>query len=278
MQSKIFIASLILTATMYSDTVAAETAQGSETQQPMSLKTRDALEVGLQSYWYKYEEEVNGAFFMSNTGYKYGASITGIENLGDDYYLIGSFRYATGDVEYTSASGTADVSDDVYEGRILLGSEAIVENYLLSSYIGVGYRRLDNDLRDFGSGGYRRTSQYLYIPIGVTHRFLLDQFSRLSTSIEYDYFLKGEQKSYLSDIGPSYAAVFGDPINKQKHGYGARINTAYEQMNWSIGAFFNYWHIGDSETNYYYDGSDVYSAREPKNDTKEVGLEIKYRF
>jgi hypothetical protein len=277
MKSKFLMGIVILSTVAIASLFADEIPQSNLQEEIMSLKTRDGFEIGLQSYWYKYEEEVDGAFFMSNTGNKYGVSGTGIKTLGDGYYMIADARYATGDVEYSSASGNGDVEDNMYEIRLLVGNEALVEDYLLAFYSGVGYRHLDNDLRDL-SGGYRRTSEYLYIPIGVTHRFLLDSKSRISTNIEYDYFVKGEQKSYLSDVGPSYAALYGDPVNKQKHGYGARINTAYEQANWSIGAFFNYWHIGDSEVNYYYDGSDVYYALEPKNDTKEVGVEIKVRF
>lgn len=278
MKHKIFIASLVLSIVVTNNLCADESVQVSLKEERISLKTRDGIEVGLQSYWYKYEEEVNNAFFMSNTGYKYGLSATGIKTLGDDYYMIADARYATGDVKYSSASGEGYVADNRYEMRLLFGNEALVENYLLASYFGIGYRRLDNDLRDFGSGGYRRTSQYLYIPIGVTHRFLVDRVSRLSTNIEYDYFIKGEQKSYLSDVNAWYAAVYGDPVDKQKHGYGVRINSAYEKQDWSIGAFFNYWHIGDSEKSYYTDGIDLYYAYEPKNDTKEIGLEIKYRF
>lgn len=278
MQSKFFIASLFLTTITLANTFAAESNQERDIEQTMFLKTRDGFDVGLQNYWVNYEEEVDGAFFMSNTGYKYGISVSGIKTLGNDYYVIGDIRYATGDVHYKSATGTGNVSDDVYEGRLIVGNEAIIENYLLSSYIGVGYRHLDNDLRDLGSGGYRRVSQYLYLPIGITHRFLIDKMSRISTSIEYDYFAWGEQKSYLSDVSPWYASVYGDPVNKQKKGYGARINSAYEEQNWSIGAFFNYWHIGDSEINYYTDGTNTYYGYEPKNNTKEIGIEIKYRF
>jgi hypothetical protein len=274
MKYKFFIASLVLSAISLSNIFADDSFQ----EERISLKTRDEIDLGIQSYWYKYREEVNGAFFMSNTGYKYGASVTGIKTIGDDYYVIADARYAIGDVKYKSASGTGYVSDEVFEGRMVVGNEAIIENYLLSSYAGIGYRRLDNDLRDLGSSGYRRVSQYFYIPIGVTHRFLVDSSSRISTNIEYDYFIKGEQKSYLSDVNAWYAAVYGDPVDKQKHGYGVRINSAYEEQDWSIGAFFNYWHIGDSEKSYYTDGIDLYYAYEPKNDTKEIGLEIKYRF
>lgn len=247
-------------------------------EQIISLKTVDSIEIGLQNYWYKYEEEVDGAFFMSNTGYKYGLSLTGTKNIGNDNYMMADVRFAIGDVEYESASGKGDVSDNMYDVRLAIGTETIADGNLLSSYIGLGYRRLNNDLRDLGSGGYRRESEYLYVPIGVVHRFRVSKTARFSTTVEYDYFLKGEQKSYLSDISPAYAAVFGDPINKQNHGYGVRISTTYEQESWSAGLFFNYWNIDDSEKNYYTDGFFVYSIMEPENDTKELGLQVKYRF
>ena len=261
-----------------SDSFAMENTKESQIEQKISLKTVDTLEVGVQNYWYKYEEEVGGAFFMSNEGHKYGLSLTGIKTIGNDYYLIGDIRFAVGDVEYKSASGTGDVSDTMYEIRLIAGKEVIIEGSLLSSFIGIGYRRLDNDLRDLGAGGYRRESEYLYIPIGVTHRIMLSKRARLSTTFEYDYFLEGEQTSYLSDVSPAHAALYGDPINKQKKGYGFRVNTVYEEINWSIGLFLNYWKISDSEINYYTDGFFVYSIMEPKNDTKELGVELKYRF
>ncbi|MBE0513665.1 hypothetical protein [Sulfurimonas sp.] len=256
-------------------------AEADTSERNFSLKTVDSFEIGVQSYLYEYEEEVEGAFFMSNKGTKYGFSASATKTLADAYYLKGEFRYATGDVEYKSASGVADVPDDLYEMRLVVANEKIVDGFLLGSYIGVGYRVLENDLRDLGSGGYRRTSHYLYIPIGVNHRFKVGKDARISTNIEYDYFAWGEQKSYLSDVGPWQAIVFGDPVNEQKSGYGFRINSAYEQQSWSIGAFFNYWKIEDSEKNYYYDGMytyTLYEQSEPKNTTKEVGVELKYRF
>lgn len=240
----------------------------------ITLKTTDALEIGVQTYWYKYEEKVNGSFFMSNKGGKYGASLTGILSLKDDYFVVADARYATGDIEYKSASGVGDVSDNMHEIRLLVGKEAAYDNYILSSFAGLGYRRLDNDLRDLGSGGYRRTSQYLYLPIGLIHRFMLDGDSRISTTLEYDYLLKAEQKSYLSDVSPAYATLYGDPVNKQKDGYGARLSVAYEKKYWSAGLFFNYWKIDDSEINYY----GVWSVMEPRNSTKEIGVSLKYRF
>lgn len=237
----------------------------------MSLKTRGSVEIGVQTYKYKYEEEVDGASFMEESGPKYGVSVTGIKRLADGYYAIADIRYATGDVSYSSSSGTGDVTDKVYEARLLAGKEAEVRNYLLSSYTGVGYRMLKNDLRDLGIGGYRRTSQYIYIPIGILHRFHAGSSGRISTSIEYDYLAWAKQTSYYSDIDP----LLIDIANKQKRGYGARISSAYEQEDWSIGLFLNYWKIGDSELNDYYYPIVIW---EPKNETKEYGVQLKYRF
>lgn len=251
-------------------------AEVSASEGSFSLKTVDSFEVGVQSYMYEYEEKVDDSFFMSNKGTKYGLSASVTKTITDDYYLKGEFRFATGDVEYKSSSGVGDVSDDLYEARLVAAKEAIIDGFLLGSYIGIGYRVLENDLRDLGSGGYRRTSQYLYIPIGINHRFKVGSASRISTNIEYDYFAWGEQKSYLSDVSPLHELVYGDPVNEQKHGYGFRINSAYEQQNWSIGAFFNFWKIEDSQKNSYLGGT-IY-LYEPENTTKELGIELKYRF
>jgi hypothetical protein len=271
--------SVIFAATFsFAEDIVKEDIYKPQFKAKFSLKTEDAIEIGVQTYWYKYEEEVDGSFFMSTTGQKYGLSLTGIKNVGSNVYVVGDIRYATGDVEYESASGKGDVSDYMYEGRLLIGVEKISDGILLSSFIGLGYRYLFNDLRDLGSGGYRRESQYVYVPIGLTHRFRANRQARISTTLEYDYFVQGEQKSYLSDVGPAYAAVFGDPVNDQNDGYGIRFSTNYEEENWSAGIFFNYWKIEDSETNYYIDAPFIYSLVEPKNDTKEIGVQFKYRF
>lgn len=243
----------------------------------ISLQKKDGVDIGFQIYDYDYEEEVDNTFFMSNTGKKYGISLSAVLTI-DEYYLRGMYRYATKDLKYKSASGEGDVSDKVHEVRFLGGKEVLVETYMLGSYIGLGYRLLENDLRDLGSGGYRRKSEYLYIPVGITHAFRVNPEMKVTTNIEYDYLIEGRQTSYLSDIGPAYASVFGDPVNKQKDGYGFRASLDFEREYISFGAFVNYWKIKDSEINYYQDGLTMYGVLEPYNETTEVGVEIKYKF
>ncbi len=275
----ILTAVLLISISAFAIETHQANAKKAKTNPIISLKTEESIEIGLQTYWYKYKEEVDGNFFMSTTGQKYGLSLSGTKRLGEHAYLLGDLRCAAGDVKYKNDSGTAGfVPDYMYEARLLLGVEKEFDTLLLSPFIGIGYRYLYNDLRDLGNNGYRRESQYIYIPIGITHRFRLNYKARISTTFEYDYFVQGKQTSYLSDIGPAYASVFGDPVNYQNHGYGLRFSTSHEEEHWSIGLFFHYWRIGDSEVNYYSDPPLLYSIIEPKNETKEIGLQVKYRF
>ncbi len=64
----------------------------------------------------------------------------------------------------------------------------------LSPYAGLGYRYLYNDLRgttSTGEAGYRRYSQYFYVPLGLSSRFNVSGKWSVSPTIEYDYFITG---------------------------------------------------------------------------------------
>lgn len=253
------------------------TASAMAFAQPIQLKMTDGYELAVQYSDYKYEEPN----LMNNTGRKYGAEVIANKVLNDDYFLSGSVRYAFGDVKYTG-SGTADgKSDSLWDLRLVGAKDLAFETYVLAPYIGIGYRTLFNDLRgttSTGALGYRRNSEYVYIPIGFQHRFKLDDKSRITTVLEYDYLASGQQTTFLSDVSASHAAIFGDPINNQKNGYGSRLSVSYEENTWSVGVFYNYWNIADSETNYYTSGGTTYSLKEPENNTNEFGIQVKYRF
>jgi predicted porin len=111
--------------------------------------------------------------------------------------------------------------------------------------------------------------------VGLTHRFQVDSESRISSSVEYDYFLRGQQQSDLSDVAPG----LNNQENHQNHGYGLRATLAYERKDWSVGVFYDYWKISDSEisniANY---GVPIGQGLEPKNTTDEYGVQVKYRF
>ena len=244
--------------------------------QSMSLLTSSGGELGIQISKYNYNEEVNGSFFMSTEGDKIGLTGGFTMAFEGNWYISGDGRYAFGYVNYTG-SGTKGSNPDVLtELRVTAGQDFDLGSYLLSPYAGVGVRSLFNDLRgstSTGAAGYRRYSSYTYLPLGLTHRFLWGAQSRVSTSLEYDYFVEGQQISYTTDVGAT-----NDLKDSQKKGFGARVNVAYETAEWSAGFFYNYWNIQDSDVSSFTAPPVVFAAIEPHNMTREFGIQFRYRF
>jgi hypothetical protein len=244
----------------------------------LPLKTLNGVELGVQFSNYKYEERVNGNFFMSNEGSKFGLIGNITRALNENWYLVGDGRYASGSVNYTGSGTKGGNPDVLIELRLTAGRDFVYGNYLLFPYAGLGYRNLANDLRgtsSTGANGYRRESTYTYFPLGLTHRFILDEQSRISSSLEYDYLIEGTQISRLSDT----QAGSNDIRNAQKNGFGIRFNTNYETLRWSFGVFYQFWNIGDSDIAIVtLNGTPIGTGMEPKNSTNELGVQFKYRF
>ena len=246
----------------------------------LSLKTISGFDIGGQISSYKYEEtDPNGNFFMSLEGSKIGATGSYTRALNNNWYWMADGRFAAGSTNYTSAAtGSKGSNPDRYlDLRFLVGRDCEVGNYVLTPFAGAGYRTLYNDLTGYtstGNIGYRRTSRYAYLPLGLTHRFHVNDQARVATTLEYDYLLEGTQRSYTTDI----SGYTSDLVNTQRNGYGLRLNVAYETMPWSVGVFYHYWNIQDSDVGTYTDATRVYSGIEPRNTTKEVGIQIRYRF
>jgi hypothetical protein len=200
----------------------------------LPLTTRAGLNIGVQGSHYEYNESIG----VHETGYKIGFLGSGTATFGDKMFATVDFRYALGQVDYSSGSGKlGGVPDNLWEIRGIIGRDFTYRDlYDVSPYVGFGYRNLYDDLRgttDLGAHGYQRTNNRMYIPLGVTPRVRIDGDSRLAMNIEYDFLIHGEQESDLSDAG------FGDPnvLNQQSSGYGLRGELMWEQADWSIGPF-----------------------------------------
>lgn len=249
--------------------------------QGMPLATTTGSEIGIQISNYRYEEDLKSAFFMSLEGKKLGITAAFTQVYADNWYLTLDGRYASGNTDYTSAStGSSSANpDNITEVRMTAGQDQPLGAQLLSPYAGLGYRYLNNDLRGYtttGHAGYRRTSTYLYLPLGMTHRLRLDGDARFSTTFEYNYLIEGVQRSYLTDVpGAGYTS---DLLNQQRNGHGLRLNLAYETSSWSAGVFYHYWNIADSDLGVATKSAVVATGYEPHNITKEFGVQLKYRF
>ena len=247
--------------------------------QANSLLTYTGIEVGATVSHYRYEEP---SLDVKLEGYKGGVDLAVVTSPAANWIFRWEGRYEYGNVDYTG-SGTKNNNPDWYaELRALVSRDFDYGGYVLSPYLGLGYRYLYNDIRGVtstGAIGYTRTSQYTYIPIGVTHRFKVGANARVATTLEADYLAKGRQTSTLSDFNPAFA----DVTNDQRNGYGIRGSLYYEKDRWLAGPWFQYWYTNRSDeqpiianiggTNFI-----VGTGFEPRNKTTEIGARFAYRF
>jgi len=241
--------------------------------EPNPLATRRGFEVGGQLAHYHYEEPG----IMNLIGPRIGA-VGSFTLTKAGLFFRAEVRGSYGRLNY-KGSGTQDnVPDYIFETRLLVGKDfPFGDKIALSPYAGLGYRSLYNDLRGYSQiggqtfAGYRRYSMYAYAPAGLTGRIALRDRWVLAPTVEYDLFIRGRQDSMLSDVGGCNL----DVTNKQTHGYGYRTAFLVENNRWAFGPWLHRWSIG---------GSDLQPAgcgqfgREPKNWTREAGIEVRYRF
>lgn len=217
---------------------------------------------------------------MSLEGGKVGLDINVTDVTQSDNFIQVDLRYAFGSVDYTSnGTGSASGFPDWYiETRMLFGTDWSTTSSVFSPYTGLGYRYLFNDARGItstGASGYRRESNYVYLPVGVIHRTALQDRSRLLSTLEFDLLLTGKQVSRLSDTG-----LLQDATNTQGSGYGLKLSVIYENDNGAIGPYVDYWNIAQSNTValYFPNGTLYGTGYEPKNTTVEFGLKARQQF
>jgi len=234
--------------------------------------TRAGWEVGIQMSDYRYTEpDVDVEIWGPRVGLTAAYTQTNTNN----WFVKFDGRVSYGSLKY-EGSGTQDaVTDIVFETRGYFGKDFFPrQGVSLSPYAGLGYRYLYNDLRgptSTGAAGYRRYSKYYYVPLGMSSRFNFSGKWSLSPTIEYDYFIAGTQESQLTDVGIGY----NDAYNEQSEGYGYRLSVMLEKEAWAFGPWLHFWSIEDSDIVTI--GTGV-SGLEPQNETREYGIEFKYRF
>jgi len=244
-----------------------------------SISSSNAAEITIDISNYDYEEEVNGAFFMSDESGLPFISI-GIRDWDTKSNVAGkpplSFLYTTdltyGEVDYT---GSGTMKKDYYKARF--EGYAVYDYKQFSPFIGLGYRRLLDDsggsVSSTGAFAYDRLSEYFYAPIGT----IFNASDKVTIKAQYNLFIAGQQTSYLSD----FSGGLNDLENDQNSGWGFDAAIDYKiDDKWSIYAFYRYWDIDDSETGTVtFLGTAISeSALEPQNITEEIGIGIAYEF
>ena len=252
--------------------VISSAAIAQTSREPDPLATRRGWEVGGQLAHYHYEEP-DFAKLIGNRGGILGA-YTFPPRWNRVFFRVDA-RGSYGALKY-QGSGTQDsVPDLIIETRGVAGLDFLPGNRVsLSPYLGFGYRHLYNDSRGYTStnaAGYRRYSNYYYVPVGLTTRIHIVNRWVLAPTFEADIFLFGKQRSRLSDANLG----FNDVTNTQDRGNGHRFYLMVERDHLTFGAWMHYWNIKDSDVQPVGLGM---AGREPANWTRESGIEFRYRF
>ncbi|MFC1703313.1 autotransporter domain-containing protein [Candidatus Omnitrophota bacterium] len=254
--------------------------------------------MGTELSYFAYEEPK----FMEDKGFLYGAfgtltyltqenyPINTLHDIFSEYSNINRLeldaRLSWGYVDYKSedTGEMSDVRDYIFEVRGLAGYDVPhSEDLLITPYLGVGYRHLNDDSGGRSSTtnhlGYERKSNYFYMPIGIECTTWMFEGWEISVQVEYDLFLYGQQISHLETAVAGYNTLYND----QNGGYGTRcalkVAKKNERVDFFIEPFFRFWHIEDSEISAItYNNVLEGFGLEPENKSIEGGLRIGAKF
>jgi hypothetical protein len=275
--------------------ICATSVSAQSSYEASPLKTQTINEVGITLSSYKYSEPNLTTFTGQPTSVTMQATNVGIEYLGtyafqNNWFVLGEFDYNNGPVKYTGTGTQSGIPQYYYNLKAAVGYDFVVNNVVVSPYIGLGYRFLSQQwgstTTSTGNIGYDRQSTYNYIPIGVINRLAINEKSQLVSTLEYDYLISGNQYSGLSSVngtsGGNTLSGVPNVNNSQNSGYGLNLTVMYKEEKWGVGPYLKYWNIKQSNTvsgTYTVNGS-LYrgSVYEPANNTLEYGVKAIYRF
>jgi len=240
-----------------------------------------SFDIGAEVFWHNYEER---EISVKESGMMYGASLAYTYHKNIMARL--SVLLAAGEVDYQNSGRLDDIPDRMLEVRGLVGYDIYVTpNSIITPYIGLGYRYLNDDSSGMtsviGARGYERESNYIYSPIGVELTGLIEGGWTIGLSAEVDFLWYGKQKTHISDWDPTYA----DFENDQDVGYGLRgslkIQKRFDHCSLLVEPFVRYWNIKESDLEPQIRNGAVVPGVwwvEPKNITSEFGCKLGVQF
>jgi len=234
-----------------------------------------------ESFYFNYWElDDNHNLFMKEYGLMQRISLSYLYNSNILYKV--ECRFAYGQISYEGSTSyghpvkLSNVCDYMFEIRELIGIQLLINSDLaMSTFFGLGYRNLNDELGQASYLGYKRESNYLYLPFIIQTCAIINSKAHINNEFEYDLFLLGIQNSYLSNFNPNY----NDVTNIQHQGFGLTNNISFSvplnNLILSTELFFRYWHIEKSYLSYLKNnGVNVRYVWEPENNTIEIGIGI----
>ncbi|GHU02785.1 hypothetical protein FACS1894186_8000 [Alphaproteobacteria bacterium] len=244
-----------------------------------------------EAEYYKYTEEAGGKELMHIDGPLYGLSGSyshrGLFSGNGAWSVLGlEGRYLRGDLDYNGQlmDGTPiKISGESHyyaEARATAGiGFTLANDAIFTPYLGFGARYLVDNGQRVSAASYRRTSTYLYLPMGAKLDFQLADGFIIGLIGEFDWFLKGRQTSRFTDITPLADTL----VQEQTDGYGLRGSVKVSKdMGGALSVFVEpyvrWWEIKDSEPSRLPSGPLAGWYVEPHNKTVEAGLRLGVEF
>lgn len=263
-----------------------------EEKQYLGRRKTHTFDLGVDPYYNRYNERSLGVYNIGTmlgyyANYTYRPQNNILDNPALNTYRLEG-HYAKGKLNYKGSGLDKGRTNTMVELRALVGKEMLSDAYSchFTPYLGFGYRFLfdrgQGRLSSDGHVGYNRKSHYFYLPVGMTLDVPTSKNSETSFNMEFDYFLQGYQKSYLSDGNLFLAKPSNDVSNHQKRGFGLRGSVRFLKHLYPVDVyaepFIRYWNIRDSKiVNSLVTGANA-SVQEPHNTTIEAGSKFGVQF
>jgi hypothetical protein len=226
--------------------------------------------------WFRYEEPSH----MREDGFLYGvtASYTRTSPAQyEDRMLRIEGGFSAGEVDYDGAlmdgtPYTMEGNDDIMvNARLLWGPLWQSTDWANYGYYGLGYRYLQDDSSN-DPAGYRRHSNYIYLPLGLKAFRTLGGPWYLEAGAELDVLLIGLQVSEIQESPTDTSNV----ENWQWPGFGGRFSVEArrktEALDLGVAPFVQLWWLPDSAL------SSSHTWVEPRNWSVQIGLNLVVRF
>lgn len=238
-------------------------------------KAGTTFEVGTGYYKETYDEDVDGSKVMQQKADM--VSVFGSIRSPLTKSISTSLRgeYAFGDSSYTGAYQGGQFGDVHVTG---IGRKRIEVNGNVHYHPknmggleftgGLGYRQLTDNLHKV-AGGYKRINELVYLQLGVNKTFALNQDWSVTPAVMVKHVVRGNQ----------FSAIENGMDFKQNSGQGLDLSVKFAKKMagksaMTIEPFLRSWHMKKSEDRLGWAGTYF----EPKNKTKEVGINVAWHF
>jgi hypothetical protein len=290
MKQSLFLTILMVALSALSICGNASKAENNQKKQEDKMELTHTFSLGLEQAWYRYVEpdvyqsyineadRQSGARWMNLKGNLWGAFASYRLTWQDKLFLQPELRILYGKHQYNWGQKKKIVSKTnhkipslLHESRLIVGGNIPLmnKNITLSPYTGIGYRFKSDDSEEVKTSrtgenlGFYRKSNYIYVPLGASVNYTVNDTWSVSLKGEYDWIFKAWH------IDRS----MGDPTTtfKQPNGYGlkseASISYLYNKVKFSVSPYINYWNIRNSIR-------PEERGREPYNITWESGIKL----